>query len=162
MHGPTCIVWANLTPFSLKLSKFVGDNASSSRHSGVYRHKKSNKWTARVTHGGRHEHVGLFGTEVRKTPSWPRSRANFSLLWSYSFWNAWANWHLLGQPNTFLARRRRPRRAAMPAAWNSGSTQTRASRRNDRAIGCRRSGKVSWSKPARCTRAAGGRQGTSW
>jgi hypothetical protein len=40
---------------------------------------------------------------VRKTPSWPRSWANFSLLWLYSFWNAWANLHLLGQPNTFLA-----------------------------------------------------------
>jgi hypothetical protein len=28
---------------------------------------------------------------VRKTPSWPRSWANFSLLSLYSHWNAWAN-----------------------------------------------------------------------
>ena len=41
--------------------------------------------------------------QVRKTPSWPRSWANFSLLWLCSYWNAWANLHLLGQPNTFLA-----------------------------------------------------------
>jgi hypothetical protein len=41
--------------------------------------------------------------EVRKTPSWPRSWANFSLLELYSHRNAWANLHLLGQPNTFLA-----------------------------------------------------------
>ena len=41
--------------------------------------------------------------QVRKTPSWPRSWANFSLLSLYSHWNAWANWHLLGQPDTFLA-----------------------------------------------------------
>jgi hypothetical protein len=40
---------------------------------------------------------------VRKMPSWPRSWANFSLLQLYSHRNAWANLHLVGQPNTFLA-----------------------------------------------------------
>jgi hypothetical protein len=40
--------------------------------------------------------------QVRKTPSWPRSWANFSLLWLYSYRNAWTNLHFLGQPNTFL------------------------------------------------------------
>jgi hypothetical protein len=60
--------------------------------------------------------------QVRKTLSWPRSWANFSLLSLYSHWNAWANLHLLGQPNTFLARRGRcgristRRRAATSAA----------------------------------------------
>jgi hypothetical protein len=34
--------------------------------------------------------------KVRKTPSWPRSWANFSLLALYSPRNAWANLHLLG------------------------------------------------------------------
>jgi hypothetical protein len=42
-------------------------------------------------------------SEVRKIPSWPRSWANFSLLWLYFYRNAWANLHILGQPNTFLA-----------------------------------------------------------
>ena len=41
------------------------------------------------------------GPQVRKTPSWPRSWANFSLLQLYSHRNAWANLHLLGQPGTF-------------------------------------------------------------
>jgi hypothetical protein len=41
-------------------------------------------------------------TQVRKTPSWPRSWANFSLLSLYSHGNARANLHLLGQPNSFL------------------------------------------------------------
>ena len=41
--------------------------------------------------------------KVRKTPSWPRSWANFSLLQLYSHRNTRANWHLLGQPKTFLA-----------------------------------------------------------
>jgi hypothetical protein len=41
---------------------------------------------------------------VRKTSSWPRSWANFSLLQLYSLRKAWANLHLLGQPNSFLAR----------------------------------------------------------
>jgi hypothetical protein len=27
MHGPTCIVWANLTPFSLKTAGDVGEDA---------------------------------------------------------------------------------------------------------------------------------------
>jgi hypothetical protein len=40
---------------------------------------------------------------VRKTPGWPRSWASFSLLQLYSHRDAWANLHLLGQPNTFLA-----------------------------------------------------------
>jgi hypothetical protein len=42
-------------------------------------------------------------TEVRKLPSWPRSWANFSLLQLCSHRNAWANLHILGQPNTVLA-----------------------------------------------------------
>jgi hypothetical protein len=41
--------------------------------------------------------------QVRKPPSWPRSWANFSLLQLYSRRKAWANLHVLGQPNTFLA-----------------------------------------------------------
>ena len=40
---------------------------------------------------------------MRKTPSWPRSWANFSLFCLYSHRNVWANLHLLGQPNTVLA-----------------------------------------------------------
>ena len=34
--------------------------------------------------------------QVRKSPSWPRSWANFSLLQLCSHRNAWANLHLLG------------------------------------------------------------------
>ena len=41
--------------------------------------------------------------QARQTPSWPRSWANFSLFWLYSHRNTWANLHLLGQPDTFLA-----------------------------------------------------------
>jgi hypothetical protein len=39
--------------------------------------------------------------QVRKTPSWSRSWANFSLLQRYSHGNAWASLHFLGQPNNF-------------------------------------------------------------
>ena len=42
-------------------------------------------------------------SEVRKTPSGPRSWANSSLLQLYSHRQAWDNLRLLGQPNTFLA-----------------------------------------------------------
>jgi hypothetical protein len=38
--------------------------------------------------------------EVRKTPSWPRSWANFSLFQLCSHRNSCANLDLLGQPNT--------------------------------------------------------------
>ena len=48
-------------------------------------------------------HGGDTSNKVRKTPSWPRSWANFSLLLLYSHRSAWANLDLLGQPNTFLA-----------------------------------------------------------
>jgi hypothetical protein len=40
--------------------------------------------------------------QVRKKRSWPRSWTNFSRLLLHSDRNAWANWHLLGQLNTFL------------------------------------------------------------
>jgi hypothetical protein len=50
--------------------------------------------------------------QVRKPPSRPRGWANFSLLQLYSHGNAWANLHLLGQPNSLLARSpRRSRRS---------------------------------------------------
>jgi hypothetical protein len=41
--------------------------------------------------------------QVRKTPSWARSWANFSRLQLCSHRNAWDNFRLLGQPNTLLA-----------------------------------------------------------
>ena len=34
--------------------------------------------------------------QVRKTPSWPRSWANCSLLSLHSHGDAWANWHIFG------------------------------------------------------------------
>jgi hypothetical protein len=40
---------------------------------------------------------------VRTTPCRPRSWANSSFLQLYPHRNAWANLHLLGQPNTVLA-----------------------------------------------------------
>ena len=66
--------------------------------------------------------------QVRKSPSWPRSWASCSLLQLYSHRKAWANLHLLGQPDAFLAaswpattassmpspRRRRARRRTAP------------------------------------------------
>jgi hypothetical protein len=46
-------------------------------------------------------------TQVRRTPSWPKSWANFSLLQLYSYLNVWANLRPLGQPDTFIAADRR-------------------------------------------------------
>jgi hypothetical protein len=47
--------------------------------------------------------IEFYTTQVRNTPSWPRSWANFGRSSLYSRRNAWANLHLLGQPNSFLA-----------------------------------------------------------
>jgi hypothetical protein len=41
--------------------------------------------------------------QVRETPSWPRSRANFSLLHLHSHRIAWANLHRFGQPDILLS-----------------------------------------------------------
>ena len=41
-------------------------------------------------------HVGQIVDQVRKTPSWPRSWANYSPVQLYSHRNAWANLHLFG------------------------------------------------------------------
>ena len=61
-----------------------------------------------VNAGGLDEYTGgIMQPKVRKTPSWPRSWANFSLffiaVFPLPYRNAWANLHLLGQPNTLLA-----------------------------------------------------------
>jgi hypothetical protein len=42
-------------------------------------------------------------TKVRETPSWPGSWANSSPFSLYSHRNAWANVHLLGQPDAVLS-----------------------------------------------------------
>ena len=71
--------------------------------------------------------------QVRKTPSWPRSWANFSILSLYSHVSAWANLHILGQPNTFLApglgRAGRPPRLRGPAATRIGARPPRRAAR---------------------------------
>ena len=69
---------------------------------------------------------------MRKTPSWPRSWANFSLLSLYSHRNAWANVHLLGQPNTFIACGPRP---ASPQHRRRRTRGTRSRRRRRMAQG---------------------------
>ena len=92
MHGPTCIGWANLTPSSLKVIPWVLFAIQA-------------EWIARVWAGtadlpaaeamrlhlreyeaalsaGENSHPRLYHvlSKVRKTPSWPRSWAKFSLL----------------------------------------------------------------------------------
>ena len=57
--------------------------------------------------------------QVRKPPSCPRSWAASSPLSLYSHTDAWANWHRLGRPNSFLSADvlpgpLRPRRAGEP------------------------------------------------
>jgi hypothetical protein len=66
--------------------------------------------------------------QVRKTPSWPRSWANCSLLWLYSHRNAWANLHLLSQLNNFLARGRGRSPGRRSACGTARATSTAASR----------------------------------
>ena len=111
MHGPTCIFWASLTPFSLQCNMPSGDMMCAGTCYGT---------CAAV----RTASTGNWG-QVRKTPSWPRSWANFRFLSRYSHRNAWANLHLLGQPNTLLAAAARAshggepeRRAAAQARGN--------------------------------------------
>jgi hypothetical protein len=81
MHGPTCIFWASLTPFSLQgsfLGKCYGFYV-------IYHLLLSTTllgWLAmnvtvdKSLPGGRRklyvESIGMFH-QVRKTPSWPRS-----------------------------------------------------------------------------------------
>jgi hypothetical protein len=67
MHGPTCIFWANLKPFSLKLHRQMLANPG---------------WALRLPNGSRCLMFGDSGpaTRVRRMSSWPRSWANFSLL----------------------------------------------------------------------------------
>ena len=60
-----------------------------------------------------------FASKVKKTPSWPRSWANFSPLWLCSHWNAWASWHILGALTPFSLK---IPTSAEPAAAESGAS----------------------------------------
>ena len=126
MHEATGIFWANLTPFSLQTCAYAAEGSAAS---SVCRAEVDgcNLASACTDAGGVYcpetsVQPFITVTNVRKTPSWPRSRANFSMLQLYSRRNAWANWHLLGQPNTFLAK-------AAPGDWldpNSSQSSARA------------------------------------
>jgi hypothetical protein len=72
--------------------------------------------TGRVTIEPPSHHPTALTIKVRKTPSWPRSWANSSLLQLYSHRNVRANLHLLGQPNSFLAQGRLPEAPRQPQA----------------------------------------------
>jgi hypothetical protein len=66
---------------------------------------------------------GAATIQVRETPSWPRSWANFSLLWLSAHRNARASLHLLGQPNAPLAPGCRARQA-VPCGAAGGRDRT--------------------------------------
>ena len=89
--GPTCIFWANLPPCSLQ----VLDTLTWTDYVTVIAFASNTKQSQTA--------AATDATKVRKTPIWPRSWANFSLLYLCSHRNAWANLRLLGQLNTFLA-----------------------------------------------------------
>jgi hypothetical protein len=65
------------------------------------------------------------GPAVRKTPSWPRSWLGTFHRCVPTHGNAWANSHILGQPNAFLA----SGRGVVAAGWR------RARVRQSRAVG---------------------------
>ena len=79
--------------------------------------------------------------KVSKTPNWPRSWANFSLLELCYSCTAWANLHILGQPNTFLAQDHRlPGRVA-------GHHRADVHRRRPRLAGRRDRGRLRQVRP---------------
>ena len=120
MHGPTCILWANLIPCALQ-EDMTNGYVFPDGHLELEAHDRTTIDLPAVQHAF---------AKVRKTPSWPRSWANFSPLSLYSNRNAWANVHCLGQPNTSLAAgRARARQAhrALPDERGRGA---------DRKLGC--------------------------
>ena len=132
MHGPIRIVWANLTLFSLQW-----ESGTVCRVNGAGQQTQ----TAVADDGvpPQQLHLGADGMaeldpnlsihaghgpdallQVRKTPSWPRSWANFSPLSLYPHRNAWANVHLLGQPNHIFAGRYNPARTYVAIVVSDG------------------------------------------
>jgi alpha-N-acetylglucosaminidase len=78
-------------------------NASSSFFNTSWIYGQVQNFGGRPGIYGRLDSAAYDFPKVRKTPSWPRSWANSSLLYQYSHRNAWANLHFLGQPDIFLA-----------------------------------------------------------
>ena len=88
MDGPTCIFWAKLTPLSLKTTVEVEDAELRTDYIAVA--------------GQRIDKRDFVAAQVRKTLSWPRSWADFSLMQLYSHRNAWAvNLHILASLTPF-------------------------------------------------------------
>ena len=68
MHGPTGIFWANLTPFSPQSVAEITAMLSTMSHRAI------------ETPDGDNPATWLEKLQVGRTPSWPRSWANFSLF----------------------------------------------------------------------------------
>jgi hypothetical protein len=77
MHGPTCIFWANLTPFSLKPERCLA-----ARDGGGCAEGYAGADCSECDAGADPAWIQRLGdcTQVRTTPSWPRSWANCSLF----------------------------------------------------------------------------------
>ena len=81
IHGPTCIFWANLTPFSLKATCSAdGDTFTSTAVYADDAPMCGGYDTVSVYQTGSCTETATDDAQVRKTPRWPRSWANSSLF----------------------------------------------------------------------------------
>jgi hypothetical protein len=107
MHGTTCIVWANLTPFSLQLRYFATriemDEPIGLPAANLDEAVKTMRVAEQTLHATAPDDALDAELQVGKTQSWSRIWANFRPLSLHSHRNAWAKVHLLGQPNTLLS-----------------------------------------------------------
>ena len=82
VHGPTCILWANLTPFSTQLLDAL-DTAVYLLPAAARDVLNVEFWAEEAGGGSAKQswaRTPAKSAQVRKTPSWPRSWANSSLL----------------------------------------------------------------------------------
>jgi hypothetical protein len=112
MHAPSCILWANLTAFSLQAQ--LDDHAKGSTLYD-FLHKARVAWfdedsKARSQDVAKAMDDHTHSVQVRKTPSWPRSWANSSLSYVVAAFPQECMGQLarlLGQPDALRAAVRR-------------------------------------------------------
>ena len=116
--------WANFSPLYLYSHKNARANLYLLSQPNTFL-AGGRRRPARAGGGDRFDQPGGRGPQVRKTPRWPGSWADPSLLFQCSHRNAWANLHFLGQPNTFLAAGWASRRSCTASATSTRTSPRR-------------------------------------
>ena len=88
MHGPTCVFWATLTPFSLKFTEGVGGNANGIRLAEIslYAAEQAGECTRGESTATITPNTRVYALPPSFPPSLPRTQVGVGAYWYFAPW----------------------------------------------------------------------------